>query len=296
MSPDPLLHSEPPKGLAGCAHCKRKVAPFKCPKACGFAVCTDHAFGLWAHACDGTQRIQLSNPTASDRSLYRGRRSPVNPLDRIRAYVPAVVRQNQEFQTAVDDELDAEVALLQEAIDLARPALPYLGGPMPNGARGLLIRAETWLGEDGVCYGWVEPNRSLEIGPITLADVLDTRGALQEALEALASALERDARGKLAKRSQQATERAQRLRAIVTLIAHRSGEGVLQSPGAAKPSCVQLLSGAEVARRVGLTRQAVHEAWKAGRITAMALAGSTPFYDERAVQFFLDNRQRRGVD
>lgn len=55
----------------GCAHCKRQVAAFKCPKACGFAVCTDHAFSLWAHACDGTQRIQLSNPTAGDRSLYR---------------------------------------------------------------------------------------------------------------------------------------------------------------------------------------------------------------------------------
>lgn len=219
----------------------------------------------------------------------------MTPLDRIRAYVPAVVKQNQEFQTAVDDELDAEVALLQEAIDLARPALPYLGGPMPNGARGLLIRAETWLGEDGVCYGWVEGNAALTIGPITLADVLDTRGALQEALEALAAALERDARGKLAKRTQQATERAQRLRAIVTLIAHRSGEGVSQSPGAAKPSCddVEYLSAAEVGRRLGLTREAIRQAAKRGALKAAAYVGDTPIFVEEDVnQWRTDMRNK----
>lgn len=136
--------------------------------------------------------------------------------NRIRATVPTVIRQNREFEAAMDDELTAEIAFLQGVVAMIKPALEYLGGPLDIGpGRGfVLIPGESWIGCDGQFYGR-EGNRFV---PITARDVLDTRGALDEALNAIATALEQCARGKLPKRTEQARSRGERLRALLPLL------------------------------------------------------------------------------
>ena len=141
----------------------------------------------------------------------------MSALAQIRNLVPVVLIQQEEFESAVDTEVDAEIAVLLEAVAAINPALEYLGGPMPMHGRGLEVIPGYWIGHNGQFYGWDDGNPRRFV-PVTPADVLDTKGSLNTALESLLTALEKVAGGNLAKRTQQALDRAADLRAIARLM------------------------------------------------------------------------------
>lgn len=141
-------------------------------------------------------------------------RDPEPAITLLRTLTPTAIRQQKEFDAAVDTEAEVEAEFLAAAIALVKPALDFLGGTMPDGRTGLKLLDGYWLGADGQLYG-------LDVGrfvPVTPQDVVKTRGGLNLALTAIVITLEKAIGGNLSKRTEQAKIRADKLRALLPLL------------------------------------------------------------------------------
>lgn len=137
-------------------------------------------------------------------------------LAKIAALTPAIAANEVAFDTAADAEVDAEIAILDEALALAAPAMEAITGWIEDaGVRGMYVIPSVILSSDGAFYERLEG-----VWQVVGADTVvgGKKSLLSATLEAMATRMEAVSGGDLPARTAGILERGEKLRLVLALL------------------------------------------------------------------------------
>lgn len=141
-------------------------------------------------------------------------------LEKLNTAAQAAAATQTKIDSAFDDEAQAEAELLQAAIEIAKPGLPAISSRIKTSSQQELHGYALVIGHQMLilCSDGTLVDCGSKNTPITPRQaVVDWE--LGTVVGALASAMERVVKGNGLKRADEAKRRAEKLRAIATLVA-----------------------------------------------------------------------------